>query len=169
LFYKARCKKTGQIIAAQKICRAFEPKKIAELLQILSELYHNNIVRLERVLYNYEEIFLAFEYAKFNLHEIICYQRVVLTEGEIKNIMMQLLKGVAKCHDKHILHRDLKPSHIMISEDGIVKIRDFDLAVQQRDDIIEYSNKVYTLWYRAPELVSGTRVYGGEIDMWAVG
>ncbi|GIY46624.1 cyclin-dependent kinase 9 [Caerostris extrusa] len=73
----------------------------------------------------------------------------------------------------HIYFRDLKPSNILITKSGIVKLADFGLARFFRDATEDqpnrYTNKVVTLWYRPPELLLGDRNYGPPVDMWAAG
>lgn len=58
----------------------------------------------------------------------------------------------------------------MLSKDGIIKIADFGLARKYYPNHnVPYTNRVVTLWYRAPELLLGTKLYGPEIDMWSIG
>lgn len=68
------------------------------------------------------------------------------------------------------MHRDLKPCNILISEDGqTVKIADFGLARSFGLPLKTYTHEVVTLWYRAPEIMLGTKMYGIAIDMWSLG
>lgn len=47
------------------------------------------------------------------------------TSGEVKTLMIQLLKGVAHLHDNWIIHRDLKTSNLLLSHKGILKVGEF--------------------------------------------
>lgn len=68
--------------------------------------------------------------------------------------MRQILEGVAYCHTYRILHRDLKPHNLLISQDGSqVKLADFGLARLSGLPSGPYTSEVVTLWYRAPELL----------------
>lgn len=84
--------------------------------------------------------------------------------------MQQLLSGLQHCHDRGILHRDIKPSNLLIDKSGMLKIADFGLAksfiAKRRRPL---TNRVVTLWYRAPELLLGSTDYGVGIDLWSAG
>jgi cell division cycle 2-like protein len=67
-----------------------------------------------------------------------------------------------------IMHRDLKTSNLLYSNDGILKVCDFGLARKQTKRAV-YTNWVVTLWYRAPELLLGESSYNDKIDIWSVG
>lgn len=70
-----------------------------------------------------------------------------------------------------MIHRDIKGANILISKDGIVKLADFGLAriIYPNDKNMRYTNRVVTLWYRAPELLLGSQKYNDTVDMWSVG
>lgn len=72
-------------------------------------------------------------------------------------------------HDNWIMHRDLKTSNLLYSNEGELKICDFGLARKFGSPLLPYTNMVVTLWYRAPELLLGTEVYSTAVDIWAVG
>ena len=68
------------------------------------------------------------------------------------------------------MHRDLKTSYLLYSNDGCLKVCDFGLArtfTKRKEK--NYTNWVVTLWYRAPELLLGSESYNQKIDMWSVG
>ena len=81
----------------------------------------------------------------------------------------------------HILHRDMKASNLLISNDGSLRIADFGLSRTYDTNISnsregghrgkerKYTNCVVTRWYRPPELLMGARQYGGEVDIWGIG
>lgn len=79
------------------------------------------------------------------------------------------MEGVKYLHDLKIVHRDLKIANILYNNKGEVKIADFGLARQMNILNPQYTNRVVTLWYRAPELLLGAKNYTTQIDMWSVG
>merc|ERR1712059_141089 len=93
----------------------------------------------------------------------------VFLPGEVKCLMVQLLRAIHHLHDNWILHRDIKASNLLLSHKGILKIGDFGLARGYGSPLKKYTSVVVTLWYRAPELLLGAKEYSTMIDLWSVG
>ena len=122
-----------------------------------------------------------FDFAEYDLHDIITHHARSSDGGPpppflVKSVVWQMLQGVAFLHSHCLVHRDLKPSNILLMgpdsrEPGCVKIADFGLARSLRAPLRPLADNgvVVTIWYRAPELLLGTRHYGCEIDTWAAG
>lgn len=87
----------------------------------------------------------------------------------MQSLCYQLLKGVEVCHNRKILHRDLKPQNLLISGDHILKLADFGLARASAIPVKSYTHEVVTLWYRPPDVLLGSTKYSTEIDIWSVG
>ncbi|KAI4366840.1 hypothetical protein MLD38_022657 [Melastoma candidum] len=88
----------------------------------------------------------------------------------IKYYMNQLLSGLQHCHERGILHRDIKGPNLLIDRNGVLKIAYFGLANYYRPGGRRpLTNRVVTLWYRAPELLLGATDYGVGIDFWSAG
>ena len=84
--------------------------------------------------------------------------------------MRQLLDGIAHCHKNRVLHRDLKPQNLLIDKAGaVVKLADFGLARGFGLPVRNYTHEVVTLWYRAPEILLGTKSYSTAVDVWSLG
>lgn len=94
--------------------------------------------------------------------------KIKYTQPEIKCLVQQILEGVKYLHDSKILHRDIKSANLLLNNKGEVKIADFGLGRKFRVDCT-YTSKVVTLWYRAPELLLGTKLYSEKVDIWSVG
>jgi cyclin-dependent kinase 7 len=63
----------------------------------------------------------------------------------------------------------VQPNNLLIDENGVLKIGDFGLAKSFGSPNRIYTHQVVTRWYRAPELLFGSRMYGTGVDIWAVG
>lgn len=68
------------------------------------------------------------------------------------------------------MHRDLKPSNLLVDQKGQhIKLADFGLARTFGLPLKSYTHEVVTLWYRAPEILLGQKVYSTAVDMWSIG
>lgn len=84
--------------------------------------------------------------------------------------MHQLLSGLEHCHNRNVLHRDIKGSNLLIDNEGILKIADFGLASSFDPNHKQpMTSRVVTLWYRPPELLLGATDYGVGVDLWSAG
>ena len=68
-----------------------------------------------------------------------------------------------------MLHRDLKPQNLLINSSGILKLADFGLARAFGIPVKNFTHEVVTLWYRAPDILMGSKDYNTSVDMWSVG
>jgi len=86
----------------------------------------------------------------------------------VQYFVYQLLRGLKYVHSANVLHRDLRPSNMLLNAKCDLKIGDFGLArtTTETDFMMEY---VVTRWYRAPELLLNCSEYTQAIDMWSVG
>ncbi|KAI3499762.1 hypothetical protein L1887_35571 [Cichorium endivia] len=174
--YKARDRDTGKIVALKKVrFDTSEPESVkfmAREIIILQKLDHPNIIKLEglatsRMQYS---LYLVFEYMQSDLTRVISRPEGRLTEPQVKCYMQQLLSGLEHCHERGILHRDIKGSNLLIDRNGKLKIADFGLANYYNPNQKKpLTSRVVTLWYRAPELLLGTTDYGVGIDLWSAG
>ena len=70
------------------------------------------------------------------------------------------------------MHRDIKGSNLLLSNEGILKVADFGLANFSHSSGHKkkpLTSRVVTLWYRPPELLLGATDYGSAVDLWSVG
>ena len=83
--------------------------------------------------------------------------------------MYQMLSGINFCHARRVLHRDLKPQNLLIARNGALKLADFGLARAFDIPVRTYTHEVVTLWYRAPEILLGSKQYSTPVDQWSIG
>ena len=113
---------------------------------------------------------MVFEYMDHDLTGILSQTQFSFSPAHLKSLCRQMLAGLAYLHHKGVIHRDIKGSNILINNRGELKLGDFGLArFYQKRRRSDYTNRVITLWYRPPELLFGTTVYGPEVDMWSAG
>lgn len=114
--------------------------------------------------------FLKLEYVEHDLAGLLHQSEFQLLPEHIKSLAKQLCEGLFYIHSRFVLHRDLKTANLLVTSQGILKLGDFGLARYfNRRKKLDYTNRVCTYWYRAPELMLGETVYGPEIDMWSAG
>lgn len=173
--YRARDKKTGEIVALKKVKMEKEregfPLTSLREINILLSFHHPSIVDVKEVVVgsNLDSIFMVMEYMEHDLKGLMETMKQPFSQSEVKCLMLQLLEGIKYLHDNWVLHRDLKTSNLLLNNRGELKICDFGLARQYGSPLKPYTHLVVTLWYRAPELLLGSKQYSTAIDMWSLG
>ncbi|KAJ5254243.1 hypothetical protein N7524_011423 [Penicillium chrysogenum] len=189
--YKAReLNYPNRIVALKKVrLEADEgvPSTAMREISLLKEMKDENIVQLLNIVHvDSYTLYLVMEFLDLDLKRYMdalpvseggrgkalpkgSRMNLGLDEAMVKKFMAQLLEGVRYCHSHRILHRDLKPQNLLIDREGTLKLGDFGLARAFRIPLRRYTHEVVTLWYRAPEILLGGRVYSTGIDMWSVG
>nr|XP_008123242.1 PREDICTED: cyclin-dependent kinase 11B isoform X2 [Anolis carolinensis] len=173
--YRAKDKKTDEIVALKRLKmekekEGFPITSLREINTIL-KAQHPNIVTVREIVVgsNMDKIYIVMNYVEHDLKSLMETMKQPFLPGEVKTLMIQLLRGVKHLHDNWILHRDLKTSNLLLSHAGILKVGDFGLAREYGSPLKPYTPVVVTLWYRAPELLLGAKEYSTAIDMWSVG
>ena len=187
--YKAKDMATNEIIALKKIRLENEdegvPSTAIREISLVKDCQHPNIVKLKDIVHNEKKLYLIFEYLDHDLKKYLEINGGPLSPPVVKSFLYQMLDGIAFCHAQRVLHRDLKPQNLLIDKNGIVKLADFGLARAYYLPIRTYTHevilmflyniyikiiiKVVTLWYRAPEILLGQKVYSTPVDIWSIG
>ncbi|KAI4267583.1 MAG: hypothetical protein LQ337_008275 [Flavoplaca oasis] len=172
--FKGRNRQTGELVALKEIHLDSEegtPSTAIREISLMKELKHENIVSLHDVIHTENKLMLVFEYMDKDLKKFMDSRGSggQLDYLTIKSFMYQLLHGIAFCHENRVLHRDLKPQNLLINTKGQLKLADFGLARAFGIPVNTFSNEVVTLWYRAPDVLLGSRTYNTSIDIWSAG
>lgn len=117
-------------------------------------------------------LYLIFEFLSMDLKRYLDTlgpsQR--LDTSIVKSFLYQLVQGICFCHQRRVLHRDLKPQNLLVdAATNTIKLADFGLARAVGIPIRAYTHEVVTLWYRAPEVLLGAQRYSTGVDIWSVG
>ncbi|KAH9386572.1 serine/threonine protein kinase KIN1/2 [Nematocida major] len=131
-------------------------------------LVHKSILRLREFFYTNECFYLIFDYISGEqlLKKIIKSKK--LSEAQARKYFLQILDALSYCHAHNIVHRDIKIENIMVDKDDNAILIDFGLA-----NFFEKEGFLGTfcgsLYFAAPELLSGNLYRGPEVDVWSLG
>uniref|UniRef100_A0A8C1PQ48 MAP/microtubule affinity-regulating kinase 3 n=1 Tax=Cyprinus carpio TaxID=7962 RepID=A0A8C1PQ48_CYPCA len=163
---------TGKEVAIKIIDKTqLNPTSLQKLfreVRIMKTLRHPNIVRLFEVIETEKTLYLVMEYASGG--EVFDY---LVSHGRMKEIearakFRQIVSAVHYCHQKNIVHRDLKAENLLLDADANIKIADFGFSNE-----FTLGNKLDTFCgsppYAAPELFQGKKYDGPEVDIWSLG
>ncbi|CAL9204939.1 unnamed protein product, partial [Musa hybrid cultivar] len=168
--WRALNKQSGEVVAIKKMKRKYysweECMNLREV-KSLRRMNHPNIVKLKEVIRENDILYFVFEYMEFNLYQIMKDRGKGFSEAEIRSWCFQIFQALAYMHQRGYFHRDLKPENLLVTKD-IIKIADFGLAREVCSQP-PYTDYVSTRWYRAPEVLLQSSIYGAAVDMWAMG
>lgn len=168
--FRAIHKVSRQLVALKKVTKYPVEEGFPVECKYLEQLCASkNVVNLMEYFYTADgQLVLVFEYMETDLWKLISGPNANVPLLQTKCIMRQLFEGLYQCHTAGIMHRDVKPSNLLINADGVLKLADFGLTTSFVKPPY-LSNNVVSLYYRPPELLMGSHCYGPEIDMWSAG
>ncbi|XP_047032408.1 cyclin-dependent kinase-like 1 [Helicoverpa armigera] len=170
---KCRRRDTGQLVAIKKFLETEDDAAVRKMalreIRMLKKLRHDHLVNMIEVFRRKRRFYLVFEYLDHTLLDELEAAPGGLGEDTAKKHLYQLLKGIDYCHQNSIIHRDVKPENVLVSNTGVVKLCDLGFARALAAPGEPYTEYVATRWYRAPELLVAEHRYGPEVDIWAIG
>ncbi|XP_007246028.2 MAP/microtubule affinity-regulating kinase 4 isoform X1 [Astyanax mexicanus] len=163
---------TGREVAIKIIDKTqLNPTSLQKLfreVRIMKGLNHPNIVQLFEVIETEKTLYLIMEYASGGevFDYLVAHGR--MKEKEARAKFRQIVSAVHYCHQKNIVHRDLKAENLLLDADSNIKIADFGFSNE-----FTLGNKLDTFCgsppYAAPELFQGKKYDGPEVDIWSLG
>lgn len=160
-----------KIISKAKMTSAISVEDVRREVKILKALSgHKNMIKFHDAFEDANNVYIVMELCEGGeLLDRILSRGGRYTEGDAKNIIVQILSVVAFCHLQGVVHRDLKPENFLFTtrdEDAPMKIIDFGLSDFIRPDQ-RMNDIVGSAYYVAPEVLH--RSYSVEADMWSIG
>jgi serine/threonine protein kinase len=136
--------------------------------QAASALDHPNICTIHEINKTADgQLYICMGYYQgVSLKDKIKDERLKIEESI--DIVIQVAKGLQAAHEKGIVHRDIKPGNILITDNGEVKIVDFGLAKLTGVELTRSTSSKGTAAYMCPELIRGQSV-DHRCDIWALG
>ncbi|XP_058868138.1 serine/threonine-protein kinase MARK2 isoform X2 [Acipenser ruthenus] len=163
---------TGREVAVKIIDKtqlnASSLQKLFREVRIMKLLNHPNIVKLFEVIETEKTLYLVMEYASGGevFDYLVAHGR--MKEKEARAKFRQIVSAVQYCHQKNIVHRDLKAENLLLDADMNIKIADFGFSNE-----FTLGSKLDTFCgsppYAAPELFQGKKYDGPEVDVWSLG
>jgi mitogen-activated protein kinase 1/3 len=188
----------NQKVAIKKVADMFQDlvdaKRILREIKLLRHLDgHQNVVGIRDLMTNppdvtnFDDVYIVTDLFECDLDRIISSTQP-LTDAHAQYFIYQVLRGMKFIHTANVLHRDMKPSNLLVNSNCDLAICDFglargihgggsedtgaaagegsDAAAAASGGLTEY---VVTRWYRAPELLCDNRTYGKKVDVWSCG
>ncbi|KAM6972484.1 serine/threonine-protein kinase MARK1 [Aplochiton taeniatus] len=163
---------TGRQVAVKIIDKTqLNPTSLQKLFRevsVMKNLNHPNIVKLFEVIETEKTLYLIMEYASGGevFDYLVAHGR--MKEKEARAKFRQIVSAVQYCHQKRIVHRDLKAENLLLDAEMNIKIADFGFSNE-----FTMGSKLDTFCgsppYAAPELFQGKKYDGPEVDVWSLG
>lgn len=166
--YKSRRTSDGTVFAIKKMPVDREtgfPFTAIREIKLCRSVINKHIIKLDEIVFDEGFIFVVLEYMPYDLTGLLA-SGAKLSTDHTRSIISQLVEAVSSMHELGLVHRDIKPSNILMDHHGMLKLTDFGLT---REISGMMTNRVCTLWYRAPELLLGETSYNFKVDAWSVG
>ncbi|OAD68670.1 hypothetical protein PHYBLDRAFT_127487, partial [Phycomyces blakesleeanus NRRL 1555(-)] len=143
--------------------------RLVREINLMEIIDHPNVVHLYETYETADSLYLVMEYVPgLNLDEYLQKHNGALQEEDARNIFRQMVAAVEYCHSRWVVHRDLKAPNVLLTPHGEVKLADFGLGnrfgLQRLKTICGNDD-----YYYYPEIISGQKYVGPEIDCWCLG
>ncbi|AIN96905.1 protein kinase, putative [Leishmania panamensis] len=170
---KARNRVTGDIVAIKQVPLSDTDKEdldiIVKEVEILQECDHPNIVRFYGTYQSMGVLWIVMEYCEGGSVDMAYDQlRRPLSEPLIAYVCRQALLGLLYLHERHVIHRDIKGSNLLLTKGGQVKLADFGVSTVLKHTLSRRNSFIGTALWMAPEALA-EKDYDSRADIWSLG
>jgi len=172
--YKARCRLLNRIVAVKVLRQEFVDdeeflEKFKNEAQSAASLAHPNIVNIYDVGEDSGVHYIVMEYVEGRVLKDIIKENGSLDQASALEITKQIAKALSMAHRKNIIHRDIKPHNILVTNEGIVKVVDFGIAkAVTSSTTTAIGNVIGSVHYFSPEQAKG-RFVDPRSDLYSLG
>lgn len=172
--YKAKCLKLNRYNAVKILKKEFSSnKEIVEKFKreatAIANLSHNNIIGVFDVGTQDGINYIVMEYVKGKTLKQIIREQGKIPSNAAVEIAVQIAKALECAHKNNIIHRDVKPQNILITEDGTVKVSDFGIAKSVTSSTVAHTTEVMgSAHYFSPEQAKGSYI-DERTDIYSLG
>ena len=172
--YKAKDLKLNRLVALKflsplQVREEIQKQRFVIEAQAVSSLQHINICTIHEINETEDgDLFICMDFYDGTTLSALLKDGPLKMDEAIK-IAIQIGRGLSAAHGKNIIHRDIKPGNIVITDDQLVKVLDFGLAkLTDQTKITAPDSTLGTLWYMSPEQIEGKDI-DSRSDIWSLG
>lgn len=173
--YKAHHETNGgdfavKVISREKISSTKLHQNLEQEISIMKRITHENVVRLFGTFTSKNNIYLVLEYCGGGDLQLFIRKNKRLEEPVARRFLIQLARGLHYLHSEDIIHRDIKPQNLLLSEsssNAVIKFADFGFAKHLHEASMAQT-PCGTPLYMAPEIFE-MKEYDAKADVWSVG
>ena len=144
-------------------------KKFVKEAQILASIKHPNIVQVFSFFRANNTAYFVMDYIKGESLKSYLSRKGVLDEERVLSIIMPVLEGLKKVHEKNYLHRDIAPDNIYLRQNGMPMLIDFGAAKNATGEKSTSLAAIVKAGYSAPEQYVTSSNHSPATDIYAIG
>jgi serine/threonine protein kinase len=175
--YKALDKRTERIVALKVLSHAMAAdgqtaERFVRGAMLAAKVEHPNIARIFESGQDGRDYFMAMEYVEGTLLSRKAAPGAPIPEREALEITKQIASALDACHKLGIVHRDVKPSNIIVTVSGLAKLTDLGIAREVKggaDDLTLTGHSIGTPHYMSPEQCASSKEVDGRSDIYSLG
>lgn len=177
MVYKARQLSLDRLVAVKMLHKRLAAK--ADLLQRLireahtaAKLSHNNIVQAIDVVSSGSTHCFVMEYVEGTTIRHFLDKKKIFTEAEALDIIIPVAQALQHAHRRDLIHRDVKPANIILTNEGVPKLADLGMARNTTDEEVARAERGLTIgtpYYISPEQIRGLTDVDGRADIYSLG